>query len=672
MKKSRRMVTRLLSWLLVVTLVCTGVPISAGAAKKPKLNKTSVKLKVGKTVKLKIKNNKKKVKWSSANKKIATVNQKGLVKAKKKGKTRIIAKIKKKKYICKVTVQAKNTDDSEDSAEEGNNDGGSGNTEQVTMTPSGGTAKPSTSPGKTPSVQKTAKPGETSGPQITPEPGMSAAPGETEKPIETQDPGESLAPGETEKPIETQDPGETLAPGETEKPSATQKPGGTLKPGETEKPSATQKPGSTLKPGETEKPSATQKPGSTLKPGETEKPSVTQKPGSTLKPGETPEPQETQAPQKTADPGVTTQPVKTAEPTNPTKAPTPTPTPTATPTKTPTPVPENPGQNVQLPEGATVFTIGDSNNKKLAIGMSRADVLTVLGSSSEQEIRTNGKSPQGFDTIAYHKKDYSEYLLIYLDGSANNSKVVGICGISKNMSFGGAIAGQDGNNLSGEWTTNNMSGYKVGSKYAAKQKNVLTTERVYAIFDALGDNTIYCIQVFDPTNAKIKINGATDNNMIFCPSNLSYDETVTSSIATEIGHMLNAFRVYKGKNKFDSYPGLTKCAQDYCNSATSEELTFRSDSEETDEDENPLPGTLLRALFDNNVDPDNWGEACYTDAADAISFANSLIEQDGFYSVLTNSKINDFGETPTWSYAGVGMAYNGSHAYVTVDYVDKL
>ena len=73
--------------MLALALVCTSTPSLASAAKKPKLNKTSVKLRVGKTVKLKLKNNKKKVKWSSANKKIATVNKLGLVKAKKKGKT---------------------------------------------------------------------------------------------------------------------------------------------------------------------------------------------------------------------------------------------------------------------------------------------------------------------------------------------------------------------------------------------------------------------------------------------------------------------------------------------------------------------------------------------------------------------------------------------------------
>lgn len=54
--------------------------------------------------KLNILGTSKKVKWSSSNKKVATVNQKGKVTAKKKGKCTITAKVKGKKYKCKVTV----------------------------------------------------------------------------------------------------------------------------------------------------------------------------------------------------------------------------------------------------------------------------------------------------------------------------------------------------------------------------------------------------------------------------------------------------------------------------------------------------------------------------------------------------------------------------------------
>ena len=79
------------------------------AKAKVKLNKKKLVLTVGKKAKLKVKGTKKKVKWSSSKKKIATVTKKGVVKAKKKGTAKIVAKIGKKKYTCKVVVKAKVT-----------------------------------------------------------------------------------------------------------------------------------------------------------------------------------------------------------------------------------------------------------------------------------------------------------------------------------------------------------------------------------------------------------------------------------------------------------------------------------------------------------------------------------------------------------------------------------
>ena len=92
-------------FVLVLTMFGS---MDINAAVKNKLNKTKVTIKVGQTVKLKVKKNKKKVKWSSKNKKIATVNKYGKVKGKKPGKTYIIAKVGKKKYKCKVIVKKRN------------------------------------------------------------------------------------------------------------------------------------------------------------------------------------------------------------------------------------------------------------------------------------------------------------------------------------------------------------------------------------------------------------------------------------------------------------------------------------------------------------------------------------------------------------------------------------
>ena len=75
--------------------------------KKIRLNKKKITLTKGSSFQLKLIGGKaKKVKWSVQNKKIATVKN-GRIKAKKKGKTRIVATYRKKKYVCKLTVTEK-------------------------------------------------------------------------------------------------------------------------------------------------------------------------------------------------------------------------------------------------------------------------------------------------------------------------------------------------------------------------------------------------------------------------------------------------------------------------------------------------------------------------------------------------------------------------------------
>ena len=70
------------------------------------ISKKSATLKVGQKLTLTLKNaNASKVKWSTSNRKIATVSSKGVVKAKKAGKATITAKYGSKKFTCKVTVK---------------------------------------------------------------------------------------------------------------------------------------------------------------------------------------------------------------------------------------------------------------------------------------------------------------------------------------------------------------------------------------------------------------------------------------------------------------------------------------------------------------------------------------------------------------------------------------
>ena len=105
-KKSLKKVSVLLTTFLLVVM-CLAVDTTSVSAAKIKLNKTKLTLTQGKKYRLKVKGTKKKVKWSSTKKSVATVNKKGVVTAKKKGTAYIKAKVGKKTYKCKVTVKSK-------------------------------------------------------------------------------------------------------------------------------------------------------------------------------------------------------------------------------------------------------------------------------------------------------------------------------------------------------------------------------------------------------------------------------------------------------------------------------------------------------------------------------------------------------------------------------------
>lgn len=87
-----------------------------GAQAKVALNKKRATVTVGKTVTLKLRGTKKKVKWSTSSKKIATVSAKGKVKGKKAGTATITATVGNKKYRCKVTVKRKKPQDEQGEA----------------------------------------------------------------------------------------------------------------------------------------------------------------------------------------------------------------------------------------------------------------------------------------------------------------------------------------------------------------------------------------------------------------------------------------------------------------------------------------------------------------------------------------------------------------------------
>ena len=102
--KNKKAMALLMAAVLAGSALYSGV---ADAASAIKLNKKTAKIAVGKSVTLKVRGTKKKVKWKSSKKSVATVNAKGKVTGKKVGKAVVTAKVKGKTLKCKVTVTKK-------------------------------------------------------------------------------------------------------------------------------------------------------------------------------------------------------------------------------------------------------------------------------------------------------------------------------------------------------------------------------------------------------------------------------------------------------------------------------------------------------------------------------------------------------------------------------------
>ncbi len=106
-------VKKMLIAILMVFLMVFTLPVMSNItetmytveAASVKINKSKYTMNVGEKYTLKMKGTKKKVKWSTSNKKVATVNSKGKVTAKKKGTATITAKVGNKKYKCKIKVE---------------------------------------------------------------------------------------------------------------------------------------------------------------------------------------------------------------------------------------------------------------------------------------------------------------------------------------------------------------------------------------------------------------------------------------------------------------------------------------------------------------------------------------------------------------------------------------
>lgn len=156
MKKMKKYLVYLLIFAMSFSLTSQS---TLAAKKKVKLDKKKVTVNVGKTVKIKLKNNTKKVKWSvtSGKKNIVLSKKKKTgvtIKGKKVGKAKVQAKVGKKKYICQVTVSKKKTNKGTDKSTNKNTD--------VSHT----TASPTSSPEPTKEPVQTMLP-----PDETPTPG---------------------------------------------------------------------------------------------------------------------------------------------------------------------------------------------------------------------------------------------------------------------------------------------------------------------------------------------------------------------------------------------------------------------------------------------------------------------------------------------------------------------
>lgn len=90
--------------LLLCALFSGALPLMQTSAATMKLNKTTLSIARYHTYRLKVSGTAKKVKFSSANKTVASVNGKGTVTANAEGKTTIKATVGGKKLSCKVTV----------------------------------------------------------------------------------------------------------------------------------------------------------------------------------------------------------------------------------------------------------------------------------------------------------------------------------------------------------------------------------------------------------------------------------------------------------------------------------------------------------------------------------------------------------------------------------------
>ena len=611
---------------------------------------------------LKVKNLKKKqkVKWKSSKKKIATVSKKGLVRAKKIGITKIVAKVGKKKLVCHVRVLPKKivirrpkpmpvatpvrvvTPKPTAIVQP---------SETTNVSPTMDvTAKPTIAPTVKPTMVPTVKP--TTAPTATPTASPSSAPTATP----TKMP--SAAPLPT--PARTTTPSPSAAPIVKPTASPSTAPTATAKPTQTAKPSATPTATPTATPSAAPQPSATPTATPTVKPTATP----------TVKPTATPTVKPTATPtvKPTATPTVKPTATPTVKPTaTPTVKPTATPTvkPTATPTVKPTATPSgNAGQNVNL-NGKKAFTIA---GYQLALGLTRDEVNTVLG-SLKTDVKRTAKSPQGFDVIAFRAggndtdksfdEKYSTYILIYL----KDDIVVGISGNASSMNFDGTVSyGTDAGTLvSNGWV--DVDWYKTTAGNAAAYSKDVDNATIIAFADAYGDNRVYSIQIFNNAYSIADMTQCTETTL---PMNYSAD--VLTEMETETFEILNAYLVNTGVRDADVKAIRKNTKVSNVARAYSKEIANKGCIDAANA---KRESALSKEALENaGLSFNNWGERIMIGNMDAIGFANSVIESNDARNTLisANYAICGIGASVYTKSAGKAVYYPN----MVIDFIDKI
>lgn len=636
-----------MSLVLAGALVITSVFVpgqQTDAKAKVKLNKKKLVLTVGKKAKLKVKGTKKKVKWSSSKKKIATVTKKGVVKAKKKGTAKIVAKIGKKKYTCKVVVKAKKK-------------------AKVTSKPKAVTkvtAKPGTIPTKNPQVSdnpsQTTQPSEEGDPttaKIILNDNVATTWNAYHRPLKdvTVTEAATIRIGYTDifdgSLYYTNTYGREMSLDELKSHEGEEFGQGFWKNHPRNDQSFTLQTGTVntiyvrLVDNMTE----------TVYYLNSDKIIVQ---GAAQK---TPEPSASAAPSATPTSGTTSTP--TPAPTSGTTS-TPTPAPTNAPTGTPTSAPsKTPSVTPTAAPSSSGLTVG---NRQLSVGMTKTAFNNALASKST-DVKREEKSPQGFDVIAFREngnnsslsgnqydQKYSTYILAYLQ----DNEVIGITAIAPGMSYAGEVSyGTPASTLaSNGWTS--VDWYLAGSAAGAYTKTIKGTE-VIAFVDALGSNQVYCIQAFSDSFLVDDMTKVSETTL-----QLKYPAEVQTAMATESGELLNAYLVNQGQSAFRINTKLSAAAKSYSSEIVSAGIIDAIDASRSSSD-------IRSSIRAAGIAPGAWGERVLIGNMDAIGFANSMIESSGARALL-------------WSgdYAVMGLgagAYNDGTVYypnLVIDLIDKV